>query len=699
MNLNHSIVPALFTVLVLAACGGSDRPGNVASPSPQADAPPTAAAVAASVQQPVIGELIFVDQFNSLDADRWTTIEGDGCQNGPGLCGWGNAELQTYTAKNVAIEDVPGESGNRALVLEARRERVGNSDFTSGKIESKGKLEIKHGMVEVRMRAPVIGTGLWPAAWLLGVSGGTWPRNGEIDMMEMGHKNATISGFGFPGANPNNFTGSNAIFYSPGACTSGNESCAALISWNTKNGYNAEQALSNRFVIYRLYWTDTQMRFTVVDNGVEHDLYQTPMTITQESAAFRNPFYMLFNLAVGGNLTDASTAAQVTAPLPGKLYIDYVKVFRLNGIGEVKVNGQVQGPTNPGTGSGPTSYGIFTDTTLASAALKLGETSDIYIWNTASLANNSQPAAEGANVIAWHYKSPGQWFGGAVHARQPIDLSAISAGKLNFRIKAPADVAFRVGIEDGAGKQSWINFGANQSRFGLIRNGQWGQVSIPVSEFGTAVSLKAVKIPFAIASVDGQLPKAEFDLAIDDVVWQSGATPVPTDSDNDGVIDASDSCPATPAGSKVDAAGCPVPLVLNLRVEAEHYSEAFDTSAGNQGQAFRQDSVDIEASTDEGGGYNVGWTEAGEWLDYKISLDQAAYLVTARVASQVGGGNYTVLLDGNPIGSNAVAATGGWQTFTTQNVGTVTPQAGTHTLRVKVNSGQFNLNWLNFSRM
>ncbi|MDQ2076097.1 di-heme oxidoredictase family protein [Marinimicrobium sp. ABcell2] len=133
-----------------------------------------------------------------------------------------------------------------------------------------------------------------------------------------------------------------------------------------------------------------------------------------------------------------------------------------------------------------------------------------------------------------------------------------------------------------------------------------------------------------------------------------------------------------------------------LTVQAQDYVNYFDTTAGNTGGAYRNDDVDIEPTSDVSGDYNVGWTDAGEWLEYDVSLAAGTYSASARVASAYGGGSYTLSLNGNPIGNNnAVGGTGGWQSWDTQSVGEITvPSSGTYTLRVDISSGGFNLNWI-----
>ena len=294
------------------------------------------AQASASVTNPAIGQLLWSEEFNgsSLNTGAWTASDGNGCQIN--LCGYGNAELQYYSPNNLSIVNVPFESGTRALAIQARSQAVGGNAFTSGKVDTKGKVQVQYGMIEVRMSTPNIHSGLWPAAWMLGVSPQTWPRNGEIDIMEMGHKASSRTAAGSPSSN--NFVGANVITWQQAACVPGNESCAASTAWQTRNWYVSQTSLANRFVTYRLYWDESQMRFTVVDGGVERNLYDAPLPVN--STALQAPFYLLLNLAVGGNFTDAATPGQVTAPLPATMYVDYVRVYQLDGKGQVKLGNQ-----------------------------------------------------------------------------------------------------------------------------------------------------------------------------------------------------------------------------------------------------------------------------------------------------------------------------------------------------------------------
>ncbi len=472
------------------------------------------AAASASVTSPVIGKLLWSEEFNgaSLDGTLWTPSNGNGCQIG--LCGYGNQELETYSPNNLSIVNVPFEPATRALAITARRETVGSNAFTSGKIDSAGKVQVKYGMVEVRMATPSVGVGLWPAMWMLGTSPQTWPRNGEIDIMEQGGRQPA----GVPSVSPDRFVGSNVITYQQAACVPGNESCAASTAWQTKNWATPARSLANRFVTYRLYWTDTQMRFTLVDNGREIDMYNAPLAVN--STALQAPFYLLMNMAVGGNFTNAATPGQVTAPLPATMYVDYVRVYQLDGLGEVKLGVGIQ----PEVGR----FGVFTDTTPVDNGQALGTSADFFIWNTGSMSGGSIPPYEGSNVLALNYFAPGQWFGGAVQSRQVHDMSGFRSGNIKLKIKAPANVAFKIGILDTYTNHGWVTFPANTTAYGLVRNGEWGTATIPVAEIaGPLVALQSMNSLFEFLSVDGANPGAPFQIAFDDIVWDSGTAGPP----------------------------------------------------------------------------------------------------------------------------------------------------------------------------
>ncbi|RZJ10745.1 MAG: glycoside hydrolase family 16 protein [Rubrivivax sp.] len=567
------------------------------------------AAVSASVTSPVIGKLLWSEEFNgaSLDGSVWAATTGNGCQIG--LCGYGNQELQYYSPGNLSIINVPFESGTRALAITARRETAGSNQFTSGKVDTAGKVQVKYGLVEVRMSTPNVAVGLWPAAWMLGTSPQAWPRKGEIDIMEQGGRQPA----GLPAVSPNQFVGANVITFNEAACVPGNESCAASTAWQTKNWVTPSRSLANRFVTYRLYWTDTQIRFTLVDNGRELDMYKAPIS-TVGSPALQEPFYLLLNMAVGGNFTPAATPAQITAPLPATMYVDYVRVYELDGKGEVKLGVGI----TPEAGK----FGVFTDDTPVDEKQSLGASADFFIWNTGSMSGGSIPPYEGSNVLALNYFAPGQWFGGAVQSRQVHDMSSFRGGNIKLKIKAPANVAFKIGILDTYTNHGWVTFPANTTAYGLVRNGEWGTATIPVAEIaGPLVALQSMNSLFEFLSVDGSNPSAPFQIAFDDIIWDSGTAGTTTMK-----VAAAKAAPAAaPSGAAQTGAS-----TLAFTATASGWVDVHYTVNGGELQTVR---LRQDGTTSR---YTAGGLKYGDVVEYRFtSWDAQRQLATDSPARTV----------------------------------------------------------------
>jgi glucose/arabinose dehydrogenase/PKD repeat protein len=152
-----------------------------------------------------------------------------------------------------------------------------------------------------------------------------------------------------------------------------------------------------------------------------------------------------------------------------------------------------------------------------------------------------------------------------------------------------------------------------------------------------------------------------------------------------------------------------VPFAIPGTIQAEDFDLGgqgfawFDWNTANNGGAYRATEVDIEPTFDTGGGFNVGWMDPGEWLEYTISVATAGfYRLDARVASPTTGGSFHLELNGADItGPISIPATGGYQTFQTISRSGVPLPAGIHVLRFSVDTAATfgamgNLNWLRF---
>ena len=143
-------------------------------------------------------------------------------------------------------------------------------------------------------------------------------------------------------------------------------------------------------------------------------------------------------------------------------------------------------------------------------------------------------------------------------------------------------------------------------------------------------------------------------------------------------------------GSTSPTAYTSTAVALPGTIQAENFDNGgasvgyADTTAGNSGGQYRSTDVDIEATNDAGGGYNVGWASGGEWLSYTVNVaSTGTYDIDVRVASPVDGGTFHIEAnDVNITGSLTVPNTGGWQTWMTVRRSGVTLAAGTQRWRL-----------------
>ena len=149
------------------------------------------------------------------------------------------------------------------------------------------------------------------------------------------------------------------------------------------------------------------------------------------------------------------------------------------------------------------------------------------------------------------------------------------------------------------------------------------------------------------------------------------------------------------------------PVALPGLVEAEHFDNGgeghayHETSSGNSGGAYRATDVDLEGTSDTGGGYNIGWVSAGEWLKYSVTVATAGlYTIQIRVASPGVGGRCHLEVNGIDVtGAIPIPDTGGWQSWATVSRSSVPLAAGTQVLRLVMDSvGSSgwvgNFNWI-----
>lgn len=242
--------------------------------------------------------LVWSDEFSradgsSPDSSKWTYDIGGK--------GWGNEELEYYTKRK---ENARIEKGN--LVITALREPYTGADgltrdFTSARLRTEGLFVQTYGRFEARIKLPE-GQGMWPAFWMLGqdISSAGWPKCGEIDIMEnVGKEAGTIHGSLHGPSTAGPTSDLTSIFSLP-----------------------AGQNFADDFHLYAIEWEPDIVRFYVDSN-----LYATFNSSQWPGGGkwvFDHPFFIILNLAVGGNWPGSPHAS---TKFPQSMLVDYVRVY------------------------------------------------------------------------------------------------------------------------------------------------------------------------------------------------------------------------------------------------------------------------------------------------------------------------------------------------------------------------------------
>jgi beta-glucanase (GH16 family) len=240
-------------------------------------------------------QLSWSDEFNGkkgdlLDQTKWSFDLGRG-QNG-----WGNQELQYYTDRpqNVSMD------GEGNLVITAIKENYQGAQYTSARLKTKGAFDQQYGKFEARLKTPY-GQGLWPAFWMLGsnIDQAGWPKCGEIDIMEVRGQEPTIA---------------QCALHGPGY-SGGNSIIGKNILTNSR--------YDNEFHTFGVVWDETKIDM-YIDNYMYRRIAKTEVE-TKGEWVYDHPFFMILNVAVGGNFLGSPA---VDTPFPQQMVIDYVKVYK-----------------------------------------------------------------------------------------------------------------------------------------------------------------------------------------------------------------------------------------------------------------------------------------------------------------------------------------------------------------------------------
>jgi hypothetical protein len=398
------------------------------------------------------------------------------------------------------------ENGN--LVLEARREfyqEATTNQFTSARMLTQGRFAFKYGTLEARIKLPNTANGLWPAFWMLGnnFDAVMWPECGEIDIVEAGSKQGIQEGLQNRKINA-------AIHYD-----TVDDGTFDPDTYDFDAGWlDAPVDLSLDYHIYKLEWTPTAVTASL--DGVPYWSFDITADYLRE---FHQPHYPILNIAIGSwptGYTGIYDPAGITAPFPAKMYVDYIRLYSHP---DTEI---VLGTDREETGN----FGVFTETVPVNNQLtyieegqegpefNYGNDAVLYIWN--NLTETAPPTpSEGSQC--WSFTAAaGTWYGMGVMVPNFRNMTNYSDGFMHMDFATTTSETIKIGIKTSVGGESWLPLEAGEDQFGLIRDGQWHEVRIPLNRFSNA-DFKTVHQMLMIA---GDPPASAVTLAIDNIWWE-----------------------------------------------------------------------------------------------------------------------------------------------------------------------------------
>ena len=713
---------ALTVLVLLAGCLVSVVAGTVAG------APP---ARADTVPPPPSGwNTVFSDDFagaagSAPSSANWFYDIGTGY-------GTGETEQTTDSTNNVYLD------GNGHLVLKAINS---GGTWTSGRIESTrddfqappgGELEMT---ASIEQPNPASGLGYWPAFWALGSpmrAGGGWPTSGEIDMME------DVNGLNE--ASQTLHDAANSPGHALIACPGSGSSC--------QTGYHTYSVIINRTN------TSAETLQFLMDGTVESTITEASVGTTAWQEAIDHGFFIIFDLAMGGNypngICNCTTPTSATTS-GASMSVGYVAVYEEGGnstpTGTATATGQVTGVNglclanqnslntegNPigvsgCNGGAGQQWSPYSDGTLRTQ----GGCLDVVSAGTTSGTDVDWYACNGTAAQDWTHESSGE----LVNPNSGLCLT-----------DPGGNTAARLDIETctGAGDQQWTlpTGSGGGGGGGGGSGGSCGTTDVALNQPTTASSVQSASFP-ASAATDGNLGTRwssafsdpqwlEVDLgsvqSICQVVlyWETAyatAFQIQTSTDNSTWTTIYSTTAGTGGTQTLNVSGSGRYIRMYGTARATQYGYSLwefqvyaGTSSGTTGGTTvtasdyaAASSVGTEATSDTGGGDDVGWINSSSWLEYG-GVNFGSGLtgnVAVRMASALSGTGIGTIqfrlgsLAATPFATVNVNGTGGWQDWVTSAPVTAAPvPSGTQTLYVTfaTTTGQnfVNVNWFTFT--
>ncbi len=552
-------------------------------------------------------ELVWSDEFDdtALNMNNWNIeVTGNPANN----------ELQYYTARSQNIS-----VGEGILTLTALKETYGGRSYTSGRINSSEKFSFQYGKIEARMKLPY-GQGIWPAFWMLGNSISTvgWPNCGEIDIMEMigggdGRDNRVYS----------------TLHWGP-------------VTGGSHPSYGKSYTLSSGIFADAYHTFSTEWNATTLKTYCDDSLYYTIDLSPAGLDAFREPFFIILNLAVGGDWPGSPNTSTV---FPQEYKIDYVRVYQTKEM--VKMTGDEE---------------VYANDSALTYKLPWVDGWK-YEWHLPG--NVEAIGALDSNIIKLNWGCTGD----TIRCKVTSSSCSPDSFSLPVKIKQPSIAGPIFYTDNQAGlifsfpqlhttTYNWtVPTGAS------ITDGQ-GTDSITVTWGNTKDTVK-----LDVSNTCGTSHYSK-------IIWPIGKYPYPD--------------PDIPHA---------LPGIIKA-VEYDYGGEGLayhDVDPANQGSGVRQDeSVDTEFN--DQGNPNVGWISNGEWLEYTITAPDTVVFFAIRVTTDYAtGGPFNVLInDEDRLGDISVSYTGGWSNFINLMVGEIHLYPTDTLLKLDFVNGGFNVSEIIF---
>jgi beta-glucanase (GH16 family) len=603
-------------------------------------------------------QIVWQDEFNNGISPDWSF------ETGTGSNGWGNHELQYYRQENATVEN-----GN--LVIRAKRESFGGANYTSARMKTQGKKSWKYGKMEARISMPAF-QGIWPAFWMLGDNIGSvgWPKCGEIDIME--HIN----------------TGGDVF---------------ATIHWDN-NGHQSYSKSANtsvtNFHTYTIEWDQNSIKWFIDGNLFNEANIANNINGTEE---FQNNFFILLNLAVGGDYPGSNIDNN---GFPGQMLVDYVRVYQKG------VNPPLPSNTGLVTAYADCPYAGF------SIGLEPGDYNEARLNSLGMSADkiSSIKVAEGYEVILYDLDN---FAGPSVVSGNSACLDAVGfndkAASLRVRTKGDAGISGTFFLQnrssnlymdvqggtgatvDGANIQQWNTAGTTNQQFAFTHLGD-GTYKITAVHSGKVIDVSAIsKNNGANVQQWSYFGSANQQFIL-----------VPTNSGYYKLI-------AKHSGKVVEVAGCSALAEANVQqwdnnnqlcaewklVPVTTTNPSFTKLIQAEDYSVMQ-GIQKETTTDVGGGQNIAYTDATDYMVYNAVNfpTTGTYTIEYRVASAIGTAKISSDLNAGSIqlGALNIPNTGGWQNWTTISQ-TVTINAGTYNFGIYIQSGGANINWFKITKV